>query len=90
MSSRARQFEDYFKVRATRKPTLSLRSVFFPLVETSYAVPGVLVLLVGGLLHCIRPSLESGRLLRRSQAIDEWTSASGSFRYLLTRSAQTR
>jgi ABC-type multidrug transport system fused ATPase/permease subunit len=30
---------------------LSLRSVFFPLVETSYAVPGVLVLLVGGLLY---------------------------------------
>jgi ABC-type multidrug transport system fused ATPase/permease subunit len=35
----------------TRMATLALRSVFFPLVETSYAVPAVLVLLLGGLLY---------------------------------------
>ena len=39
------------ETRRTRLATLALRSVFFPLVETSYAVPGVLVLLLGGLLY---------------------------------------
>lgn len=39
------------ETRRTRLVTLGLRSVFFPLVETSYAVPTVLVLLVGGLLY---------------------------------------
>ncbi|HEU4348207.1 MAG TPA: ABC transporter ATP-binding protein [Actinoplanes sp.] len=39
------------ETRRTRLATLGLRSVFFPLVETSYAVPGVLVLLLGGLLY---------------------------------------
>ncbi|MEV4513935.1 ABC transporter ATP-binding protein [Dactylosporangium sp. NPDC049525] len=39
------------ETRRTRLGTLALRSVFFPLVETSYAVPGVLVLLLGGLLY---------------------------------------
>ncbi|MEV4138415.1 ABC transporter ATP-binding protein [Dactylosporangium sp. NPDC049742] len=34
----------------TRLATLGLRTVFFPLVETSYAVPVVLVLLLGGML----------------------------------------
>jgi ABC-type multidrug transport system fused ATPase/permease subunit len=39
------------ETRRTRLATLALRSVFFPLVETSYAVPGVLVLLIGGGLY---------------------------------------
>ncbi|WP_327001118.1 ABC transporter ATP-binding protein/permease [Dactylosporangium sp. NBC_01737] len=39
------------ETRRTRLGTLALRSVYFPLVETSYAVPGVLVLLLGGLLY---------------------------------------
>ena len=39
------------ETRRTRLATLALRSVFFPLVETSYAVPGVLVLALGGLLY---------------------------------------
>jgi ABC-type multidrug transport system fused ATPase/permease subunit len=39
------------ETRRTRLATLALRSVFFPLVETSYAVPSVLVLLLGGLLY---------------------------------------
>ncbi|WP_045746153.1 ABC transporter ATP-binding protein [Actinoplanes rectilineatus] len=39
------------ETRRTRLATLALRSVFFPLVETSYAVPGFLVLLLGGLLY---------------------------------------
>jgi ABC-type multidrug transport system fused ATPase/permease subunit len=39
------------ETRRTRLATLALRSVYFPLVETSYAVPGVLVLLLGGLLY---------------------------------------
>jgi ABC-type multidrug transport system fused ATPase/permease subunit len=39
------------ETRRTRLATLRLRSVFFPLVETSYAVPTFLVLLVGGLLY---------------------------------------
>ncbi|MFF5288650.1 ABC transporter ATP-binding protein [Paractinoplanes globisporus] len=39
------------ETRRTRMATLALRSVFFPLVETSYAVPAVLVLLLGGLLY---------------------------------------
>lgn len=39
------------ETRRTRLATLALRSVYFPSVETSYAVPGVLVLLLGGLLY---------------------------------------
>jgi ABC-type multidrug transport system fused ATPase/permease subunit len=39
------------ETRRTRLGTLRLRSVFFPLVEVSYAVPVVLVLLLGGLLY---------------------------------------
>lgn len=39
------------ETKRTRLVTLGLRSVFFPLVETSYAVPTVLVLLLGGLLY---------------------------------------
>lgn len=38
-------------LRRTRMRTLFLRNVFFPLVEISYAVPVVTVLLVGGALH---------------------------------------
>ncbi|MFC4018118.1 ABC transporter ATP-binding protein [Micromonospora sp. GCM10011542] len=38
------------RVWATRRATLALRSVFFPVVEGSYAVPIAAVLLVGGLL----------------------------------------
>jgi ABC-type multidrug transport system fused ATPase/permease subunit len=37
--------------RRTRLATLRLRSVYFPSVETSYAVPTVLVLVLGGLLY---------------------------------------
>ena len=37
------------QVWATRRATLALRSVFFPVVEASYAVPIAVVLLVGGL-----------------------------------------
>ncbi|MBV2353341.1 ABC transporter ATP-binding protein/permease [Streptomyces sp. J2-1] len=37
--------------RRTRLYTLRLRSVFFPVVETSYAVPAAGVLLLGGWLH---------------------------------------
>ncbi len=39
------------ETRRTRLATLRLRTVFFPLAEMSYAVPTVLVLLVGGLLY---------------------------------------
>jgi len=39
------------ETRRTRLATLRLRSVFFPLVEMSYAVPTVLVLVIGGLLY---------------------------------------
>lgn len=39
------------ETRRTRLGTLALRSVYFPSVETSYAVPAVLVLLLGGLLY---------------------------------------
>ncbi|MFC4069441.1 ABC transporter ATP-binding protein [Actinoplanes subglobosus] len=39
------------ETRRTRLVTLGLRSVFFPLAETSYAVPAVLGLVLGGLLH---------------------------------------
>ncbi|MBL7253890.1 ABC transporter ATP-binding protein [Paractinoplanes lichenicola] len=39
------------ETRRTRLATLGLRSVFFPSVEISYAVPSVLVLLVGGFLY---------------------------------------
>ncbi|MFB9693304.1 ABC transporter ATP-binding protein [Amorphoplanes digitatis] len=39
------------ETRRTRLATLSLRTVFFPLVEASYVLPVVLVLLIGGLLH---------------------------------------
>ncbi|MEU4236259.1 ABC transporter ATP-binding protein [Actinoplanes sp. NPDC026619] len=39
------------ETRRTRLATLSLRSVFFPIVETSYAVPTVFVLVAGGLLY---------------------------------------
>jgi ABC-type multidrug transport system fused ATPase/permease subunit len=39
------------ETRRTRLITLGLRSVFFPVVETSYAVPVVLVLLLGGFLY---------------------------------------
>nr|WP_205808164.1 ABC transporter ATP-binding protein [Micromonospora sp. HNM0581] len=35
---------------ATRRATLALRSVFFPVVEASYALPIAMVLLFGGLL----------------------------------------
>lgn len=38
------------RVWATRRATLALRSVFFPVVEASYAVPIAVVLLFGGLL----------------------------------------
>jgi ABC-type multidrug transport system fused ATPase/permease subunit len=38
------------ETRRTRLATLRLRSVFFPSVEISYAVPSVLVLLIGGWL----------------------------------------
>jgi ABC-type multidrug transport system fused ATPase/permease subunit len=39
------------ETRRTRLFTLSLRTVFFPLVDVSYAIPSVLVLLLGGLLY---------------------------------------
>ncbi|GIM90821.1 ABC transporter ATP-binding protein [Paractinoplanes toevensis] len=39
------------ETRRTRLATLALRSVYFPSVETSYAVPTVFVLVVGGLLY---------------------------------------
>jgi len=39
------------ETRRTRLVTLGLRSVFFPLVEISYVLPVVLVLLVGGRLY---------------------------------------
>jgi ABC-type multidrug transport system fused ATPase/permease subunit len=39
------------ETRRTRLLTLRLRTVFFPLAETSYAIPAVLVLVRGGLLH---------------------------------------
>ncbi|SDT47838.1 ABC transporter ATP-binding protein [Actinoplanes derwentensis] len=39
------------ETRRTRLATLRLRSVFFPVAETSYAVPAVLVLLLGGFLY---------------------------------------
>ncbi|GIJ31108.1 ABC transporter ATP-binding protein [Micromonospora sediminimaris] len=38
------------RVWATRRATLALRSVFFPVVEASYALPIAVVLLFGGLL----------------------------------------
>ena len=39
------------ETRRTRLGTLALRSVYFPLVETSYAIPCVFVLLLGGRLY---------------------------------------
>jgi ABC-type multidrug transport system fused ATPase/permease subunit len=39
------------ETRRTRLATLGLRTVFFPLVEMSYVVPVVLVLLIGGRLY---------------------------------------
>ena len=39
------------ETRRTRLATLRLRTVFFPLVETSYVLPAVLVLLLGGWLY---------------------------------------
>jgi ABC-type multidrug transport system fused ATPase/permease subunit len=39
------------ETRRTRLATLGLRTVFFPLVEISYVVPVVLVLLLGGSLY---------------------------------------
>ncbi len=39
------------ETRRTRLATLSLRSVYFPSVELSYAIPTVFVLLVGGLFY---------------------------------------
>jgi ABC-type multidrug transport system fused ATPase/permease subunit len=39
------------ETRRTRLATLALRTVFFPLVDASYAVPTVLVLVTGGLLY---------------------------------------
>jgi ABC-type multidrug transport system fused ATPase/permease subunit len=39
------------ETRRTRLATLGLRSVFFPLVDVSYTVPVVLVLLLGGPLY---------------------------------------
>ncbi|GAA2625766.1 ABC transporter ATP-binding protein [Paractinoplanes durhamensis] len=47
------------ETRRTRLATLRLRSVFFPVVETSYAVPTVFVLVTGGLL-CIHGHLSLG------------------------------
>ncbi|MBM2621841.1 ABC transporter ATP-binding protein [Actinoplanes sp. LDG1-06] len=43
--------EAIIETRRTRLATLGLRSVFFPSVEISYAVPSVLVLLLGGFLY---------------------------------------
>ncbi|MFC7534112.1 ABC transporter ATP-binding protein [Actinoplanes sp. GCM10030250] len=39
------------ETRRTRLATLRLRNVFFPLAESSYAIPTVLALLLGGLLY---------------------------------------
>lgn len=39
------------ETRRTRMATLALRTVFFPLAEISYALPVVLVLVVGGMLY---------------------------------------
>ncbi len=39
------------ETRRTRLATLALRNVFFPLAETSYSVPTVLVLSLGGVLY---------------------------------------
>ncbi|GAB7046371.1 ABC transporter ATP-binding protein [Catenuloplanes indicus] len=39
------------ETRRTRLRSLALRSVFFPVAETVYAVPAVLVLLLGGVLY---------------------------------------
>jgi ABC-type multidrug transport system fused ATPase/permease subunit len=39
------------ETRRTRLATLALRSVYFPSVETSYAIPTVFVLVAGGLLY---------------------------------------
>ncbi|MDW5328895.1 ABC transporter ATP-binding protein [Plantactinospora sp. KLBMP9567] len=39
------------ETRRTRLATLRVRTVFFPLAEISYALPSVLVLVVGGLLY---------------------------------------
>jgi ABC-type multidrug transport system fused ATPase/permease subunit len=39
------------ETRRTREASLALRTTFFPVVETIYAIPGVLVLLLGGLLY---------------------------------------
>jgi ABC-type multidrug transport system fused ATPase/permease subunit len=39
------------ETRRTRLVTLGLRSVFFPLVDASYSIPTVSVLVVGGLLY---------------------------------------
>ncbi|GAA0585409.1 ABC transporter ATP-binding protein [Paractinoplanes ferrugineus] len=39
------------ETRRTRLATLALRSVFFPLVDASYSVPTVSVLVVGGMLY---------------------------------------
>jgi len=39
------------ETRRTRLATLGLRSVFFPLVEISYVIPVVLVLLLGGRMY---------------------------------------
>ncbi|MFI5934587.1 ABC transporter ATP-binding protein [Actinoplanes sp. NPDC051494] len=47
------------ETRRTRLATLRLRSVFFPITETSYSVPVVLVLLLGGFLY-LRGSVTLG------------------------------
>ena len=47
------------ETRRTRLATLRLRTVFFPLVETSYVIPVVLVLLLGGWLS-VRGSVTLG------------------------------
>ncbi|MFE2302832.1 ABC transporter ATP-binding protein [Streptomyces sp. NPDC059445] len=60
---RTRASRDALEVsRVTRMRTLFLRSVFFPAVETSYVVPVVAVLLVGGSLHA-RGTLSLGTVV---------------------------
>ncbi|MET8098425.1 ABC transporter ATP-binding protein [Streptomyces sp. NPDC005236] len=60
---RIRASRDALEVsRVTRMRTLFLRSVFFPAVEISYAVPVVAVLLVGGALHA-RGTLSLGTVV---------------------------
>jgi ABC-type multidrug transport system fused ATPase/permease subunit len=58
---------------ATRRATLALRSVFFPVVEASYAVPIAAVLLVGGFFltrHMVTLGEVVAAALYLQQAID--------------------